>query len=79
MNLETKIFACWIVLFLLSYLFARLDYAKHGYPLSFKYYNSPMIGIFYILKYFGIGIWCLFGFIQVFYYLTTGGWLSIFN
>jgi hypothetical protein len=78
MNLEIKIFICWIVLFVLSYIIVRLDYAKNGYPLSFKYYSSPFVGIFNILKYFGITIWGCFFIIEIIYYLLTSSWIKIF-
>jgi hypothetical protein len=78
MNLEIKIFICWIVIFVLSYITARLDYAKNGYPLSFKYYTSPFVGFYYILKYFGIAIWSCFFIIEIIYYLLTNSWIKIF-
>jgi hypothetical protein len=78
MTLEIKIFVGWIILFALSYITARLDYAKNGYPISFKYYTSPFVGIFYILKYFGIAIWCLFFVVEIIYYFLTNSWIKIF-
>lgn len=72
MNLETKLFGFWLILLVLSYVIAKLDYIFSGTHMYFKYYDSWTSALHYTIRYLGIFAIVVIAFVQLTSYFFTG-------
>lgn len=72
MNLETKLFIYWLIVLVISYVIARLDYILSGINLYFKYYDSWTTGLHYVIRYLGIFVIVVIAIVQLTSYFFTG-------